>query len=113
MKSLQDKGMKLKILTAFLGISLFAIAPTAFVVFMGWATIEFKTAVIAATMFLCLFLLTSAFILLGFDLNITSKETDKKINLFFKNIEPYIQGVCFILGFLCLCYLGYLYYQNQ
>lgn len=114
MKSIQERGMLFKLLT-FFGLSSFAIAPIAFVIFMGWASIEFNAAVIVATISLCLFLLTSIFIPLdlSFDFDITSQKTDKKINQFFSKIVPYVKATSFIFLVFSLCYFVYFYFQLQ
>ncbi len=112
MKSLQGKGVLFKLLV-FLSVGIIAIGPIVFVVLMGWATIEFNTAVIIATIFLCLFLLTSVFILFGFDLNITTEKTDRKINQFFNKIKPYINAAYFVGLFLSFCFIVYFYFQSK
>jgi len=112
MKFLQDKGILFR-LFVFFGISLFIITPTAIPVMLGWAKIELNATGITIISILSILILAVALALLGFNPNISSKETDQKINQFYNEILPYLRAIPYLGIFLCICYIAYLYVQKK
>ena len=115
MKSLEDKGILFKISALLFVAVITIVGPITFVVLMGWAKFEFNSAVVIAIILFCLFMLASVLIFLGIDKNITSKETDIRINKFFSQLtsryKPYIIISYFIVLILLVSYYVYLQFD--